>query len=147
RGATCALFVASLGVASIPSLATSADAAIVDPPPSPFVVTIFPERDFVSVEWDNSGKQLSFDLVRNGVVIGHAASDQVTPALTTAADGVLEINHPGGLCWAGSTPDVLPGDQLVTTESGTANGVAATTLNVTAQQAQEVGTDLVVHGT
>ena len=42
---------------------------------------------------------------------------------------------------------MLPGDQLVTTESGTANGVAATTLNVTAEHAQEVGTELVVHGT
>ncbi|NUR07155.1 MAG: hypothetical protein HOQ22_01665 [Nocardioidaceae bacterium] len=113
----------------------------------PFVVTIFPQRDFVSVEWDNTKKPLTFDLTRGGVAIGHAQSDQVTPPLLTDAENILEVNHPGGLCWSGSTPDVMPGDRLQVTESGTLNGVAATTLNVTAEPAQEVGTDVVVHGT
>lgn len=114
----------------------------------PFTVTIFPQRDFVSVEWDGTGKALSFDLTRNGVAIGHAQSDQVNPPLRTDPTGLLEVNHPGGLCWSGSTPDVLPGDRLVVTETGApADGVAATTLNVTAEPAEEVGDDIVVHGT
>lgn len=139
---------AALVSVSVPGLATSASAAIVEPAPSPFVVTIFPARDFVSVNWDGSGKELTFDLVRNGVVIGHAASAQASPVLKTdVAENLLEVNHPGGLCWAGSTPDILPGDRLEVTESGTTNGVAATTLNVTAQPAEEVGTTVVVHGT
>jgi len=140
--------VAALVSVSVPGLATSASADIVEPAPSPFAVTIFPERDFVSVNWDGSGKELTFDLVRNGVVIGHAASAQASPVLKTdVAENLLEVNHPGGLCWAGSTPDILPGDRLEVTESGTTNGVAATTLNVTAQPAEEVGTTVVVHGT
>lgn len=141
---------AALVSVSVPGLATSASAAIVEPAdwPSPFAVTIFPERDFVSVNWDGSGKELTFDLVRNGVVIGHAASALASPVLRTdVAENLLEVNHPGGLCWAGSTPDILPGDRLEVTESGTTDGVAATTLNVTAQPAEEVGTTVVVHGT
>jgi hypothetical protein len=133
---------------SVPGLATSVSAAVVEPAPSPFAVTIFPERDFVSVNWDGSGQELTFDLIRNGAVIGHAASAQASPVLKTdVAENLLEVNHPGGLCWAGSTPDILPGDRLEVTESGTTDGVAATTLDVTAQQAQEVGTTVVVHGT
>ena len=60
---------AALVSVSVSGLATSASAAIVEPAdwPSPFAVTIFPERDFVSVNWDGSGKALTFDLVRNGV--------------------------------------------------------------------------------
>ena len=102
--------VAALVSVSVPGLATSASAAIVEPAPSPFVVTVFPQRDFVSVNWDGSGKELTFDLIRNGVVIGHAASAQASPVLKTdVAENLLEVNHPGGLCWAGSTPDILPG--------------------------------------
>ena len=84
------------------------------------------------------------------MVIGRAASGQVSPALTTDADGLLEVNHPGGLCWAGSTPDILPGDRLQVRESGAAadTGFAATTQNVTAQQAVASGsTGIVVRGT
>jgi hypothetical protein len=114
----------------------------------PFTVTLFPQRDFVSIEWDGVGKALSFDLTRNGVAIGHAQSDQVAPPLRTDAERLLEVNHPGGLCWSGSTPDVLPGDRLMVTETGNpADGIAATTLNVTAQPAEQVGADIVVHGT
>ena len=139
-----------MAMVSLPVLALPANAAVVEPPPLPFDITIFPERDFVSVAWDGAGKELTFDLTRNGVVIGHAASAQVTPALTTdAAENLLEVNHPGGLCWAGSTPDILPGDRLVVSESGNlVDGIAATTQNVTAQPViQDAAGNLVVTGT
>ena len=142
-----ATVVGTMVAASVQGLTQAASADIVEPPPMPFTVTIFPQRDFVSVEWDGTGKPLSFDLTRNGVAIGHAQSDQVNPPLRTDPARLLEVNHPGGLCWSGSTPDVLPGDRLMVTETGNpADGVAATTLKVTAQPAEEVGTDIVVHG-
>ena len=148
RLAVRAAVVVTVVGASLQGLSSVASAAIVEPPPMPFTVTIFPQRDFVSVEWDGTGKPLSFDLTRNGVAIGHAQSDQVNPPLRTDPERLLEVNHPGGLCWSGSTPDVLPGDRLMVTEtSNPADGVAATTLDVTAEPAEEVGTDLVVHGT
>ena len=142
----------ALAVASLPVLALPANAAVVEPPPLPFDITIFPERDFVSVAWNAAARPLTFDLTRNGVVIGRAASGQVSPALTTDAspEHILEVNHPGGLCWAGSTPDILPGDRLQVRESGAAadTGFAATTQNVTAQQAVASGsTGIVVRGT
>lgn len=114
---------------------TPSFAAVVEPPSPPFDITIFPQRDFVSVTWDSPGRALTFDLTRGGVNVGHSASDLVTPALTTDADGLLEVNHPGGLCWAGSTPDILPGDTLTVLQTGTPNGIAATTLNITADPA------------
>ncbi len=142
-----ATIVGTMVAATVPGLSRAASADIVEPPPTPFTVTIFPQRDFVSVEWNGTGRQLSFDLTRNGVAIGHAQSDQVNPPLRTDPAGLLEVNHPGGLCWSGSTPDVLPGDRLMVTETGNpADGVAATTVNVTAQPAEQVGTDIVVHG-
>ena len=135
RAATMTLSTA-MAMVSLPVLALPANAAVQEPPPFPLDITIFPERDFVSITWDGAGKELTFDLTRNGVVIGHAASAQVSPALTTdAAENILEVNHPGGLCWAGSTPDILPGDRLQVRESGAAvdTGIAATTQNMTAQ--------------
>ena len=149
---TTVVLATALAVASLPVLALPANAAVVEPPPLPFDITIFPERDFVSVAWNAAARPLTFDLTRNGVVIGRAASGQVSPALTTDAspEHILEVNHPGGLCWAGSTPDILPGDRLQVRESGAAadTGFAATTQNVTAQQAVASGsTGIVVRGT
>ena len=51
--------VAALVSVSVPGLATSASADIVEPAPSPFAVTIFPERDFVSVNWDGAGSTMA----------------------------------------------------------------------------------------
>lgn len=126
-------------------------AVIESPPSAAYEVTIFPQRDFVSVVWNGAGKALTFDLSRSGVPIGNAASDQVAPLpdILTAQgeEAVLEVNHPGGLCWNGSTPDILPGDQLTVVESGTTNGVSATTLNITAEPAVIEGGNVVVRGT
>lgn len=142
-------FVTSLVAASVPQLAAPAHAAVLEPPPAPYEVVIFPQRDFVSVVWNAPNRALTFDLTRGGVNIGHAASDQDPPLpdiFTDPAGNLLEVNHPGGLCWDGSTPDILPGDRLSVVTSGTADGVAATTANITAQSARLVGTSVVVDG-
>jgi hypothetical protein len=125
---------------------TPSFAVIEDPPSAAFEITIFPQRDFVSAGWNGTDKALTFDLTRGGVNVGHAASNQVAPALTTDAAGILEVNHPGGLCWAGSTPDILPGDVLTITE-GPDVGARLTTLNVTANAAVATATGIEVTGT
>ena len=146
------LALTAVGALGVSMLGTPAAlAAITEPPPLPFVVTIFPQRDFVSAEWDNSGKPLTFDVTRSSVNVGHAASVQgnaALPTILTDADGILEVNHPGGLCWDNATPDILPGDKVTIVESGTANGVAATTLNITADPAvlDPATGDVVIHG-
>lgn len=60
---------------------------------------------------------------RNGVEIGsaHGPAVEVDEGLPLA--GALEVNHgPEGApqqgdCWTGTTPDILPGDRIVVTDS------------------------------
>ena len=116
-------------------------AAVIDPVPAqPLEVVVFPERDFVVTEGGPGNLALDFKIIRNGVTIGTAAG-------TTDADGLLEVNHPGGVCWQGVTPNILPGDVLrVTEQANPANGYEVRTQGVSAPQAEIVGSNVVVHG-
>lgn len=116
-------------------------AAVIDPfPAQPLEVVVFPERDFVVTEGGPGNLALDFKIIRNGVTIGTAAG-------TTDADGLLEVNHPGGVCWQGVTPNILPGDVLrVTEQANPANGYEVRTQGVSAPQAEIVGSNVVVHG-
>jgi len=67
-------------------------------------VVIFPERDFVVADGFPAGVNLQLVVRRPGLgIIGSARG-------TTDAAGLLEVNHPGGVCWTGQTPDIRPGD-------------------------------------
>jgi hypothetical protein len=71
-------------------------------------VTVFPERDFISIEGFPEGTDLQV-VVRRG--------NSATPVVGTARgivgrSGLFEINHPGGVCWTGQTPNILPGDWI-----------------------------------
>ena len=126
-----------------------AAAVIETPPQPPLEVVVFPERDFVVTEGGPGGMALNFEILRNGVVIGRASSSQVTPPLLTDPTGLVEVNHPGGLCWQGVTPNILPGDVLrVTDEANPANGYQVQTQGVRATSTEIApnGTTVVVHG-
>lgn len=71
-------------------------------------VTVFPERDFLSIEGFAAGTELQV-VVRRGT--------SATPVIGTARGlvprgGVFEVNHPGGVCWTGQTPNILAGDMI-----------------------------------
>lgn len=71
-------------------------------------VTVFPERDFVSIAGFIEGTELQ-------VVVRRGTGDK--PVIGTARgfvgrSGVFEVNHPGGVCWSGQTPDIRPGDMV-----------------------------------
>jgi large repetitive protein len=135
RKATVA--VAAAIVVTTPAMA----AAVIDSPPAaPLEVVVFPERDFVVTEGGPGNLALNFAIIRNGVTIGTASG-------TTDADGLLEVNHPGGVCWQGVTPNISPGDVLRVTEAANpANGYEVRTQGVTSPQAEIVGNNVVVHG-
>ena len=66
--------------------------------------------------------------------------------------GLVEVNHPGGGCWTGSTPYLSPGDVIETIAkdaSGTPFVIDRTTLqNVTAERPVQTGPGtVVIHGT
>jgi len=71
-------------------------------------VTVFPERDFLSVAGFAEGADLQI-VVRRGTsstpVVGTARG-------TVGRGGLFEVNHPGGVCWSGQTPDIRPGDMV-----------------------------------
>lgn len=69
-------------------------------------VTVFPERDFISIAGFPAGADLQV-IVRRG--------NSGTPVIGTASGkvgsgGIFEVNHPGGVCWSGQTPDIKAGD-------------------------------------
>jgi hypothetical protein len=69
-------------------------------------VTVFPERDFVSIEGYPAGTNLQ-------VVVRRGSSTAVgTASGTVGSSGTFEVNHPGGVCWSGQTPDIQPGDWI-----------------------------------
>lgn len=132
--------IAAVGAAIVVASPGMAAADIISPPPAPLEVVVFPERDFVVTEGGPANLPLNFAIIRNGVTISTASG-------TTDADGLLEVNHPGGVCWQGVTPNILPGDVLrVTEQANPANGYQVRTQGVRAPQAEIVGSNVVVHG-
>ena len=116
------------------ALAASAPAAVTPP----HVLTAFPERDFVAFEEYPANTTLNVTVTRGGVQIASSSG-------TTDATGFFEVNHPGGSCWTGSTPDLLPGDTVAVTAPGIND--THTIGNVTAQLPAQEGANIVVHGT
>jgi len=98
--------VATAGLAGIESPASAA----VLPATAEQAIDVFPMRDFVGVSGYGVGAQMDVRVIRDGVQIGGAGP------LTLAADAVLngfgEVNHPGGICWNGVTPDIIAGDVI-----------------------------------
>ena len=69
-------------------------------------VIVFPERDFVSITGFPAGTELQV-VVRRGT--------NSTPVIGTArglvgSGGLFEVNHLGGVCWTGQTPNIQAGD-------------------------------------
>ena len=108
-------------------------AAINEPPVAPHAIISFPERDFVSAEGYAEGDPVTVEVIRNGFTVGTAHVDPADDLSTLGFDGFVEVNHPGGGCWEGVTPDIRPGDVVrLTTASGTVD--QTTTAGVTVTQ-------------
>lgn len=75
-------------------------------------VVVFPERDFVVAEGYPGGVSLNFVVRRPDVGIISTARGITSDSTPTNGvdDGLLEANHPGGVCWTGQTPDIKPKD-------------------------------------
>src|SRR3954454_20235840 len=130
---------APIAAVSLAALLAPATASAAFPPP-----TVFPERDFVAVEAWPANTPVRVEVVRNGVLVTTANS-------VTDADGLAEINHPGGACWNVFTPDILPGDVVRAVEvdgagAPTGNASSTRTEGVTADPAQLIGGAVVIHG-
>ncbi|MFC4932838.1 hypothetical protein [Massilia sp. GCM10023247] len=112
-----------------------------NPPLLPMDITVFPMRDFTSIEGFAKNADVLIQ-VRRGEVVSDAVG-------RTSSTGAIEVNHPGGICWRTITPDITAGDTIRVTYRDTNNnrllvpppikdsGAATNTQNVTATQAYE----------
>ncbi len=122
-------------------------AVVNNPPAGGHSIIAFPQRDFVSADGYADG-----DLVVVYVIEPDGttwSTDQANPIAPQA--GVVEVNHPGGACWIGTTPDIRPGDVVQVDVVGGPNAGtsdATTVANITARRPVQTGPDtVVVHGT
>ena len=79
-------------------------------------VIAFPSRDFVSA-FGYPGDRVIVRVFHDPVVYADGAGNALPPIvseLSTPNDaaGTVEVNHPGGVCWVGNTPDIRPGDLI-----------------------------------
>jgi hypothetical protein len=105
-------------------------------PLDPHAHTLFPDRDFVSLEGypvTTPAKVLAVSVRRGTLITGMADAP-------VGSDGIAEVNHPGGACWS-QVPDLKAGD-VVTVDDGvkvesttvqdtSVTGIARTGLTVT----------------
>ena len=76
-----------------------------NPPQGPGNIEIFSKRDMIMIDGytAQAGETATFTLKRGDRVVGTASG-------VVDENGFLEVNHPGGACWTGVTPDVRGGD-------------------------------------
>ena len=78
-----------------------------DPPLLPTTLIAFPSRDFVSNLGFLPDDRVDVLVIRAGRIVSSALG--VVPV-----GDVVEVNHPGGACWGGITPELRAGDILRT---------------------------------
>src|SRR3954451_7813614 len=66
----------------------------------------FPQRDFISATGYTPGVSYTFSVIRGGNVVSTSSP------VTADATGLAEVNHPGGGCWTGVTPNIQPGPTI-----------------------------------
>src|SRR4051812_31096906 len=106
----------------------------------------FPQRDFISATGYTPGVAYTFSLIRSGNVVSTSSP------VVADATGLAEVNHPGGACWTGMTPNIQPGDTIRIsgggiTEQTTIAGVTDERPIVTSTDPVTGGGTIEIHGT
>ena len=149
-GVTGAALAAALG-----SFVHAQAVPVNNPPHAPTSILVFPQRDFVSTSGFLAGDLVTVEVFHANGALASAASTvipQDDPA-TPEFDGIVEVNHPGGACWATVTPDIRPGDRVRTTARDAATNVVravdeTTVANVVTRQPVSPAPGVVqIHGT
>ena len=89
---------------------------------APHFINVFPSRDFVHIEGYNPGDEVTVTVHHDPALITSLsnAGQDASATGTVGSDGIFEVNHVGGTCWSGFTPDIRPGDTVSVKD---ANGV------------------------
>ncbi|HYO83418.1 MAG TPA: hypothetical protein VES20_18595, partial [Bryobacteraceae bacterium] len=133
------------GVTAVPTARPAPGGPVSEPPVSPHEIISFPQRDFVSAAGYKDVEQVDVLVMREGRVVSTS-----TGLIPDAEEGLVEVNHPGGGCWDGNTPDIRPGDivRLVAYRGGVVVSTEqTTTAGITANRPFATGSTITVTGT
>ena len=142
RRRTRAAISAAAVLAATAAFATPAGAAV----NGSHVVAVLPATQGLELSGYPVGDTLNVHVIRNGVTIG-SATGTTTPDKRDPNNGVLNIAGGAPPCWTGSTPQILPGDEVTVDDGGAGldstivQNVAATTL-----ERDPVTGHILVHG-
>src|SRR4051794_1521576 len=120
-----------------------AQAAVV----APHNITVFPQRDYVSAAGYTVGTPATVQVFHAGQVLAASTATDVMPVEDPATPGLgtIDVNHPGGACWEGVTPDIHAGDRVDITQGGVTDSTIVA--DVTAKRPVKTAADTVqVHG-
>ncbi|MFW5470960.1 fibronectin type III domain-containing protein [Knoellia sp. CPCC 206435] len=140
--------VVALGLTAATLSAVPAIAINSNPPTGPGNIEIFPMRDMVAIEGytEQAGRTATITATRGGAVIGKTTG-------TVGADGFLEANHPGGVCWGVGTgapqvtPDLQAGDEIrVDFADGSWDGSKVVDIEATGVVLDEANHRLTING-
>jgi chitobiase/beta-hexosaminidase-like protein len=133
---------AAAALAATAALAAPAGAAV----NGSHVVAVLPATQGLELSGYPVNDALNVHVKRNGVTIG-SATGTTTPDKKDPNNGVLNVAGGAPPCWTGSTPQILPGDEVTVDDGGAGvdsmivQNVAATSLE------RDPGTgDILVHG-
>lgn len=143
---------------SLPGGSVAFAATVNNPPTGGHSIIVFPQRDFVSASGYAEDDLVVVKVIHpNGTTWSTDPANPIVPQPEPGAQpgdpfaGIVEVNHPGGACWFGTTPDIRPGDVVQIDIVGgprTDTSDATTTANVTAKRPIQTGPDSIeVHGT
>ena len=127
----------------------AAAVGISDPPTLPHSIIVFPVRDFVSATGYARTDRPTVEVVRGGIVVGTASNlvPQDDPK-SAGFDGLVEVNHPGGGCWQGVTPDIRANDVIrVLTAADTGDSTPTADVTITQPATKTSNDTIVVKGT
>ena len=133
--AVCAVLLALTG---------DADAAV----GAPHDIIAFPQRDYVSATGYTVGVPATVKVFHAGAVLPASTATDVLPVEDPATPGLgtIDVNHPGGACWEGVTPDIHAGDTITITQGDVTDSTVVA--NVTAGRPLKTAADTVqIHGT
>jgi hypothetical protein len=110
------------------------------------VVAVLPATQGLELSGYPVGDTLNVHVIRNGVTIG-SATGTTTPDKKDPNNGVLNIAGGAPPCWVGSTPQILPGDEVTVDDGGAGlDSTIVQNVGATSLERDPVTGHILVHG-
>jgi len=110
------------------------------------VVAVLPATQGLELSGYPVGDTLNVHVIRNGVTIG-SATGTTTPDRKDPNNGVLNVAGGAPPCWTGSTPQILPGDEVTVDDGGAGlDSTIVQNVGATSLERDLVTGHILVHG-